>query len=62
MILQKEKKKTLQKRFWAQRVISRPGSRCAPYEILNKKKPNLEYFYVFGCVCYKLNDRDLIQV
>ncbi|GKC47294.1 retrovirus-related pol polyprotein from transposon TNT 1-94 [Tanacetum coccineum] len=29
-----------------------------PYELLNGKKPNVEYFYVFASLCYSTNDRD----
>ncbi|KAJ9542979.1 hypothetical protein OSB04_029485 [Centaurea solstitialis] len=28
------------------------------YEMVNKRKPNIDYFKVFGCVCYMLNNRD----
>nr|GFB63378.1 hypothetical protein [Tanacetum cinerariifolium] len=27
-----------------------------PYELLNKRKPNIKFFRVFGCRCYLLND------
>nr|GFD30729.1 integrase, catalytic region, zinc finger, CCHC-type, peptidase aspartic, catalytic [Tanacetum cinerariifolium] len=27
-----------------------------PYELMNKRKPNLKFFHVFGCRCYLLND------
>nr|GEW28443.1 hypothetical protein [Tanacetum cinerariifolium] len=29
-----------------------------PYELLRGRKPNVEYFYVFGSLCYPTNDRD----
>nr|GEU35068.1 copia protein [Tanacetum cinerariifolium] len=29
-----------------------------PYELTNKRKPNIKFFYVFGCRCYLLNDYD----
>nr|GEW16986.1 integrase, catalytic region, zinc finger, CCHC-type, peptidase aspartic, catalytic [Tanacetum cinerariifolium] len=29
-----------------------------PYELMNKRKPNIKFFYVFGCRCYVLNDYD----
>lgn len=29
-----------------------------PYEVINKHKPNINYFRIFGCVCYTLNDKD----
>nr|GEV09810.1 retrovirus-related Pol polyprotein from transposon TNT 1-94 [Tanacetum cinerariifolium] len=27
-----------------------------PYELMKKRKPNIKFFYVFGCRCYLLND------
>nr|GEW91850.1 retrovirus-related Pol polyprotein from transposon TNT 1-94 [Tanacetum cinerariifolium] len=27
-----------------------------PYELINKRKPNIKFFRVFGCRCYILND------
>nr|GFA66781.1 hypothetical protein [Tanacetum cinerariifolium] len=27
-----------------------------PYELINKRKPNIKFFLVFGCRCYLLND------
>nr|GEX19030.1 hypothetical protein [Tanacetum cinerariifolium] len=29
-----------------------------PYELINKRKPNIKFFRVFGCRCYPLNDYD----
>nr|GEV18048.1 retrovirus-related Pol polyprotein from transposon TNT 1-94 [Tanacetum cinerariifolium] len=29
-----------------------------PYEFMNKRKPNIKFFHVFGCKCYLLNDYD----
>ncbi|GJR76683.1 retrovirus-related pol polyprotein from transposon TNT 1-94 [Tanacetum coccineum] len=29
-----------------------------PYELLRGRKPNVEYFHVFGSLCYPINDRD----
>ncbi|GJR95627.1 retrovirus-related pol polyprotein from transposon TNT 1-94 [Tanacetum coccineum] len=29
-----------------------------PYELINKRKPNIKFFLVFGCRCYLLNDYD----
>ncbi|GJW92837.1 retrovirus-related pol polyprotein from transposon TNT 1-94 [Tanacetum coccineum] len=29
-----------------------------PYELINKRKPNIKFFHVFGCICYLLNDYD----
>nr|GEZ47822.1 hypothetical protein [Tanacetum cinerariifolium] len=27
-----------------------------PYELINKRKPNIKFFHVFGCRCYLLNE------
>nr|GEZ60127.1 retrovirus-related Pol polyprotein from transposon TNT 1-94 [Tanacetum cinerariifolium] len=29
-----------------------------PYELINKRKPNIKFFRVFGCRCYLLNDHE----
>ncbi|GJR44488.1 retrovirus-related pol polyprotein from transposon TNT 1-94 [Tanacetum coccineum] len=29
-----------------------------PYELIRGRKPNVEYFHVFGSLCYPTNDRD----
>nr|GEU58894.1 hypothetical protein [Tanacetum cinerariifolium] len=29
-----------------------------PYELMNKRKPNIKFFHVFVCRCYLLNDYD----
>nr|GFB49246.1 retrovirus-related Pol polyprotein from transposon TNT 1-94 [Tanacetum cinerariifolium] len=29
-----------------------------PYELMNKRKPNIKFFRVLGCRCYLLNDYD----
>nr|GFA53430.1 hypothetical protein [Tanacetum cinerariifolium] len=29
-----------------------------PYKLMNKRKPNIKFFHVFGCRCYLLNDYD----
>ncbi|GJR20462.1 retrovirus-related pol polyprotein from transposon TNT 1-94 [Tanacetum coccineum] len=29
-----------------------------PYELINKRKPNIKFFHVFGCRCYLLSDND----
>nr|GEV68566.1 hypothetical protein [Tanacetum cinerariifolium] len=31
-----------------------------PYELINKRKPKIKFFHVFGCRCYLLNDYDNI--
>nr|GEX51780.1 hypothetical protein [Tanacetum cinerariifolium] len=32
-----------------------------PYELMNKRKPNIKFFRVFGCSCYLLNDYENIE-
>nr|GFA61280.1 retrovirus-related Pol polyprotein from transposon TNT 1-94 [Tanacetum cinerariifolium] len=32
-----------------------------PYELINKRKPNIKFFHVFGCRCYLLNDFENIR-
>nr|GEX56682.1 integrase, catalytic region, zinc finger, CCHC-type, peptidase aspartic, catalytic [Tanacetum cinerariifolium] len=32
-----------------------------PYELMNKRKPNIKFFRVFGCRCYLLNDYDDVR-
>ncbi|GJZ80781.1 integrase, catalytic region, zinc finger, CCHC-type containing protein [Tanacetum coccineum] len=32
-----------------------------PYELLRGRKPNVEYFHVFGSLCYPTNDRDDLE-
>nr|GEV70924.1 retrovirus-related Pol polyprotein from transposon TNT 1-94 [Tanacetum cinerariifolium] len=32
-----------------------------PYELINKRKPNINFFHVFGCRCYLLNDYDDVR-
>ncbi|GKA45820.1 retrovirus-related pol polyprotein from transposon TNT 1-94 [Tanacetum coccineum] len=29
-----------------------------PYDLINKRNPNIKFFHVFGCRCYLLNDYD----
>ncbi|GJR88756.1 retrovirus-related pol polyprotein from transposon TNT 1-94 [Tanacetum coccineum] len=29
-----------------------------PYELIHERKPNVQYFYVFGSLCYPINDHD----
>ncbi|GJR69358.1 retrovirus-related pol polyprotein from transposon TNT 1-94 [Tanacetum coccineum] len=29
-----------------------------PYELIRKRKPNVQYFHVFGSLCYPTNDHD----
>ncbi|KAJ9541082.1 hypothetical protein OSB04_027588 [Centaurea solstitialis] len=37
-------------------IVKRTGKTA--YEMVNKRKPNIRFFRVFGCVCYLLNNRD----
>nr|GEU48070.1 retrovirus-related Pol polyprotein from transposon TNT 1-94 [Tanacetum cinerariifolium] len=32
-----------------------------PYELMNKRKPNIMLFHVFGCRCYHLNDCEDVE-
>nr|GEV52335.1 hypothetical protein [Tanacetum cinerariifolium] len=34
------------------------GSMTIKQELMNKRKPNIKFFHVFGCKCYLLNDYD----
>ncbi|KAJ9545700.1 hypothetical protein OSB04_025407 [Centaurea solstitialis] len=37
-------------------IVKRMGKTA--YEMVEQRKPNINYFRVFGCKCYVLNDRD----
>ncbi|KAJ9566700.1 LOW QUALITY PROTEIN: hypothetical protein OSB04_002666 [Centaurea solstitialis] len=37
-------------------IVKRTGKTA--YEMVNKRKPNIRFFRVFGCICYLLNNRD----
>ncbi|KAJ9566126.1 hypothetical protein OSB04_002092 [Centaurea solstitialis] len=37
-------------------IVKRTGKTA--YEMVNKRKPNIKFFRVFGCICYMLNNRD----
>nr|GEZ75993.1 retrovirus-related Pol polyprotein from transposon TNT 1-94 [Tanacetum cinerariifolium] len=32
-----------------------------PYELMNKRKPNIKFFHMFGCRCYLLNDYEDVR-
>nr|GFD39438.1 retrovirus-related Pol polyprotein from transposon TNT 1-94 [Tanacetum cinerariifolium] len=32
-----------------------------PYELINKRKPNIKFFRMFGCRCYLLNDYEDVR-
>ncbi|GKB19968.1 retrovirus-related pol polyprotein from transposon TNT 1-94 [Tanacetum coccineum] len=44
--------------FTQKRSISHTRHNITPYELLRGRKPNVEYFHVFGSLCYPTNDRD----
>nr|GEW62519.1 retrovirus-related Pol polyprotein from transposon TNT 1-94 [Tanacetum cinerariifolium] len=44
--------------FTQNRLIIHNRLDKTPYELINKRKPNIKFFRVFGCRCYLLNDYD----
>ncbi|GJZ38459.1 retrovirus-related pol polyprotein from transposon TNT 1-94 [Tanacetum coccineum] len=44
--------------FTQNRSIINTRHNKTPYELLRGRKLNVEYFYVFGSLCYPINDRD----
>jgi hypothetical protein len=40
---------------YSNRLYCHPSKEKTPYELLNGRKPNIIYFWVFGCKCYILN-------
>ncbi|GKC60268.1 retrovirus-related pol polyprotein from transposon TNT 1-94 [Tanacetum coccineum] len=42
----------------ATRTIIHPRHNKTPYELLRGRKSNVEYFHVFGSLCYPTNNRD----
>nr|GEZ64786.1 retrovirus-related Pol polyprotein from transposon TNT 1-94 [Tanacetum cinerariifolium] len=42
--------------FTQNRLIVHKRFDKTPYELMNKRKPNIKFFRVFGCRCYLLND------
>ncbi|GJR77937.1 retrovirus-related pol polyprotein from transposon TNT 1-94 [Tanacetum coccineum] len=44
--------------FTKNRLIIHKRFDKTPYELINKRKPNIKFFHVFGCRCYLLNDYD----
>nr|GFB31771.1 hypothetical protein [Tanacetum cinerariifolium] len=44
--------------FTQYRLIIHKRFDKTPYELINKRKPNIKFFHVFGCRCYLLNDYD----
>nr|GEX58425.1 hypothetical protein [Tanacetum cinerariifolium] len=51
--------------LWAKAIITACFTQKrfdkTPYELMNKRKPNIKFFYVFGCLCYLLNDFDDVE-
>ncbi|GJS46922.1 retrovirus-related pol polyprotein from transposon TNT 1-94 [Tanacetum coccineum] len=44
--------------FTQNRSIIHTRHNKIPYELLRDRKPNVEYFHMFGSLCYPTNDRD----
>ncbi|GJX21173.1 retrovirus-related pol polyprotein from transposon TNT 1-94 [Tanacetum coccineum] len=44
--------------FTQNRSIVHTRHNKTPYELIRGRKPNVQYFYVFGSLCYPTNDRD----
>nr|GEX11559.1 Gag-Pol polyprotein [Tanacetum cinerariifolium] len=44
--------------FTRSRSIVHTWYHKTPYELIPGKNPNIQYFYVFGSLCYPTNDRD----
>nr|GEV08618.1 retrotransposon protein, putative, unclassified [Tanacetum cinerariifolium] len=42
--------------FTQNRLIIHKRFDKTPYELMNKRKPNIKFFRMFGCRCYLLND------
>ena len=40
--------------YYSNRLYCHPMMEKTPYELLNGRKPNIAYFWVFGCKCYIL--------
>ena len=41
--------------YYSNRLYCHPMMEKTPYELLNRRKPNIAYIRVFGCKCYILN-------
>ncbi|GJW39168.1 retrovirus-related pol polyprotein from transposon TNT 1-94 [Tanacetum coccineum] len=44
--------------FTQNRSIVHTRHNKTPYELIRGRKPNIQYFHVFGSLCYPTNDRD----
>jgi hypothetical protein len=40
--------------YCCNRLYCHPMIEKTPYELLNGRKPNIAYFWIFGCKCYIL--------
>nr|GEV31896.1 retrovirus-related Pol polyprotein from transposon TNT 1-94 [Tanacetum cinerariifolium] len=47
--------------FTQNRLIIHKHFDKTPYEVMNKRKPNIKFFRVFGCRCYLLNDYEDVR-
>nr|GFC09854.1 retrovirus-related Pol polyprotein from transposon TNT 1-94 [Tanacetum cinerariifolium] len=47
--------------FTQNRLIIHKRFDKTPYELINKRKPNIKFFRVFGCRCYLLNDYEDVR-
>nr|GEW76126.1 retrovirus-related Pol polyprotein from transposon TNT 1-94 [Tanacetum cinerariifolium] len=47
--------------FTQNRSIIHKRFNKTPYELINKRKPNIKFFHVFGCRCYLINDYDDVE-
>nr|GEU34074.1 hypothetical protein [Tanacetum cinerariifolium] len=47
--------------FTQNRLIIHKCFDKTPYELINKRKPNIKFFHVFGCRCYLFNDYDDVE-
>ncbi|GJW52904.1 retrovirus-related pol polyprotein from transposon TNT 1-94 [Tanacetum coccineum] len=45
-------------RYTWNRSIVHTRHKKTPYELIRGRKPNVQYFYVFGSLCYPTNDHD----
>ncbi|KAJ9552804.1 hypothetical protein OSB04_016849 [Centaurea solstitialis] len=52
----------LPSQFWAEanRSLIVKRFKKTAYELIKGRKPNIEYFHIFGCNCYIKNDRDTL--
>ncbi|GKF28444.1 retrovirus-related pol polyprotein from transposon TNT 1-94 [Tanacetum coccineum] len=44
--------------FTQNRSLVHPQYSKTPYELIKGRKPNVQYFHVFGSLCYLTNDRN----